>query len=79
MNEGVKWGKNKHKYGPKKGLEYNEVLKVSSPKGCSKLFLCEYQPEVMEINLSVVLIPLFGIDTPVSSEGIRLHTELSGT
>ena len=31
----------------------------------------------MGINLSVVLIPLFVIDVPVSSEGIRFHAEFS--
>ena len=57
----------------------NRVLEVSSPKGRSELILCEYWPEVVGINSSVVLIPLFGIDVPASSEGIRLRAELSGT
>ena len=34
--------------------------------------------EIMRIDASVVLIPLFRIDIPASSEGIRLHTKLSG-
>ena len=32
----------------------------------------------LEIHLSIVLIPLFGIDVPASSEGIRFHTGFSG-
>ena len=32
----------------------------------------------MGIDASVVLIPLFGIDVPASSEGMRFHTKLSG-
>ena len=32
----------------------------------------------MWIDASVVLIPLFGVDVPVSSEGIRLCSEASG-
>ena len=31
----------------------------------------------MQIDMSVVLIPLFGVDVPVSSEGIRLSSEAS--
>ena len=31
----------------------------------------------MRIDTSVVLIPLFGVDVPVSSEGIRLSSEAS--
>ena len=33
--------------------------------------------EVVQIDMSVVLIPLFGVDIPVSSEGIRLSSEVS--
>lgn len=33
----------------------------------------------MRVDLSVVLIPLFGIDVPVSSKGIRFSSEFSGT
>ena len=33
--------------------------------------------DVMQINVSIVLIPFFGIDVPVSSEGIRLSSEVS--
>ena len=32
----------------------------------------------MQIDTSVVLIPLFGVDIPTSSEGIRLSSEVSG-
>ena len=31
----------------------------------------------MQIDASIVLIPLFGIDIPASSEGIRLSSEVS--
>jgi hypothetical protein len=33
----------------------------------------------MRVNLSVVLIPLFGIDVPASSKGIRFGSKFSGT
>ena len=33
--------------------------------------------EVVWIDMSIVLIPLFEVDVPVSSEGIRLSTEVS--
>jgi hypothetical protein len=33
--------------------------------------------EIMGISSSVVLIPLFGVDVPVSSEGIRLGSEFT--
>ena len=32
----------------------------------------------MWIDTSIVLISLFGVDVPVSSEGIRLNSEVSG-
>ena len=32
----------------------------------------------MWIDASIVLIPLFGVDIPASSEGIRLGSEASG-
>ena len=34
--------------------------------------------EVVRIDASIVLIPLFGVDVPVSSEGIRLSSKVSG-
>ena len=33
--------------------------------------------EVVWIDVSIVLIPLFGVDIPSSSEGIRLSSEAS--
>ena len=33
--------------------------------------------EVVWIDVSIVLIPLFGVDVPASSEGIRLSSEAS--
>ena len=50
---------------------------ISSSEGRSKLFLHEDQSETVRIDVSVILIPLFWIDIPASSEGIRLHTKLS--
>ena len=47
--------------------------KICCLEGCSKLFLHKHWPEIVRIDTSVVLIPLFGIDVPVSSEGIRLR------
>jgi hypothetical protein len=32
----------------------------------------------MRVNLSIVLIPLFGIDVPASSKGIRFSSKFSG-
>ena len=32
----------------------------------------------MWIDASIVLIPLFGVDVPLSNEGIRLSSEASG-
>ena len=50
---------------------------VGCSKGCSELLLCEYGMEIMRVDTSVVLIPLFGIDVPASSKGIRFHAKLS--
>jgi hypothetical protein len=33
----------------------------------------------MRVNLSIVLIPLFGIDVPASSKGIWFSSKFSGT
>ena len=33
---------------------------------------------LLQIDASGVPIPLFGVDVPVSSEGIRLSSEVSG-
>jgi hypothetical protein len=33
----------------------------------------------MSVHLSVVLIPLFGIDVPASSKGIWFNSKFSGT
>jgi hypothetical protein len=51
---------------------------VGCSEGRSELFLGENQLEVVRVDASVVLIPLFGVDVPASSEGIRLHAKLSG-
>jgi hypothetical protein len=33
--------------------------------------------EIMRVNMSTVLIPLFGIDIPASSKGIRFSSKFS--
>jgi hypothetical protein len=72
--------------------EYNimEVLNIEQDTcledqsfeiGCleegSELFLCENCLEVMRVDINIVLIPLFGVDVPAYSEGIRFHAKLS--
>jgi hypothetical protein len=52
--------------------------KVGCSEGHSELFLGENQSEVVRVDASVGLIPLFGVDVPASSEGIRLCAKLSG-
>ena len=42
------------------------------------MFLREDRSEIVGVDASVVLIPLFGIDIPASSEGIRFCAKLSG-
>ena len=49
--------------------------KVCCLEGHSKLFLHKHWPEIVRVDASVVLIPLFGIDVPASSESIRFCTE----
>jgi hypothetical protein len=43
------------------------------------LLLGEDWTEIVGIGSSVVLIPLFGVDVPASSEGIRLGSEFTRT
>jgi hypothetical protein len=43
------------------------------------LLLGEDWTEIVGISSSVVLIPLFGVDVPASSEGIRLGSEFTRT
>ena len=52
---------------------------VGCSEGCSELLLHEYGAEIMRVDVSVVLIPLFGIDVPAPSEGIRLRAKSSRT
>ena len=56
----------------------NWSCEISSLEECSELFLHEDWLEIVGIDVSIVLIPLFGIDIPASSEGIRFCTKLSG-
>jgi len=53
--------------------------KVGCLEGCSELLLRDYGAEIMRVDTSIVLIPLFGIDIPASSEGIRFHAKSSRT
>ena len=57
----------------------HQSCEVSGTEGCSELFLCKDQMEIMRVDASVVLIPLFRIDVLASSEGIRFRAELPGT
>ena len=52
-----------------------QSCEICCPEGCSKLFLHKHWPEIVRVDASVVLIPLFGIDVPASSEGIRFHAK----
>jgi len=47
------------------------------PKGGRKLFLGEHGSEIVWVDPSVVPIPLFWVDVPVSSEGIGFSSEVS--
>ena len=53
--------------------------KVSGVKGCSELFLCKDRLEIIRVDVSIVLLPLFGIDVPAPSEGIKFHAKLPRT
>jgi len=50
--------------------------KSSLYKGC-KLFLSEDRFEVVRVDCGVASIPLFWIDIPLSSEGIRFGTKMT--
>jgi len=47
------------------------------PKGGHELFLSEHGSEIVWVDPSVVPIPLFWVDVPTSSEGIRFSSEAS--
>ena len=47
------------------------------PKGGCELFLGEHGPEVVWVDPSIVPIPLFWVDVPALSEGIRFSSEVS--
>jgi hypothetical protein len=51
----------------------------TSSEGRSELLWGEDWTEIVGISSSVVLIPLFGVDVPASSEGIRLGSEFTRT
>ena len=55
----------------------NQSSKIGSLQRQSELFLNKYCVEAMQIDTSVVLIPLFGVDIPALSESIRLCSEAS--
>ena len=56
----------------------NQSSEVGSSLGRSELFLRKDWMEVVWIDASIVLILLFGVDVPASSESIRLSSEVSG-
>ena len=47
------------------------------PEGGCELFLGEHGSEVVRVNSSVVPIPLFWVDVPALSQGIRFLSEAS--
>ena len=47
-------------------------------KRVRELFLSEHRPKILGVNPGVATIPLFGVDVPSSSEGVRLGTKFSG-
>jgi len=46
-------------------------------KGIGELFNHEHQSEVLWINSGEAPIPLFGVDVPASSQGVRLCTKFT--
>ena len=47
------------------------------PEGGRELFLGEHGSEVVRVNSSIVPIPLFWVDVPASSQGIRFLSKAS--
>jgi hypothetical protein len=52
-------------------------FKIRRPEGRSELLVGKDGPIIVRVNSSVVLIPLFGVDVPSSSQSIRLSSELT--
>ena len=52
-------------------------MEVCSLKGQCELFLGEDQLEVLQVNVSEVIIPLFGVDIPMSSQCVGFCSEFS--
>ena len=50
------------------------ICKVRGSEGRCKLFLGEDWSEIVRIYSCIVAIPLFGVDVPTASEGIRFCT-----
>ena len=50
---------------------------IHRPKGCSKLLVGKDGPVVIWVNTSIVLIPLFRIDVPTSSQHIGFRSKLT--
>jgi len=46
-------------------------------KGIGELFSHEHQLEVLWIDSGEAPIPLFGVDVPASSQGVRLCTKFT--
>ena len=57
----------------------NRGLQIGCMKRVQELFSHEHQSEVLWIHSGKALIPLFGVDVPSSSQGVRLSTKLTGS
>ena len=57
----------------------NRGLQIGGVKRVQELFSREHWSEVLWIYSGEAPIPLFGVDVPSSSQGIRLSTKLTGS
>ena len=53
--------------------------KVSGMEECSELFLCKDQLGIIRVDVSIVLIPHFGMGVLAPSEGIKFCAKLPRT
>ena len=53
------------------------TFKKSSTERSRELFLSKYRTEIMRVDLSVLTIPLFRVDVPLSSECIQFPTKFT--
>ena len=49
-----------------------------SMERCSELIVCEDGSEIVWVDYCIVTISPFGIDIPVSCQGVQLSSEVSG-